>query len=108
MDLDPVILSRLQFAFTIIFHYIFPPFSIGMGALQPMLELDTASDHCPVPILSTLDAMNPSPVGTQTEVGTRGWVGSVSPSQFRFSSSNSDNQMPHFVIFLNYVCCMYM
>ncbi|MCB0838781.1 MAG: cytochrome ubiquinol oxidase subunit I, partial [Bacteroidetes bacterium] len=38
MDLDPVILSRLQFAFTIIFHYIFPPFSIGMGALLVTFE----------------------------------------------------------------------
>ena len=38
MELDPVFLSRLQFAFTIIFHYIFPPFSIGLGALLVTFE----------------------------------------------------------------------
>ena len=32
MDLDPVLISRLQFAFTIIFHIIFPTFTIGLSA----------------------------------------------------------------------------
>ena len=32
MDLDPVLLARLQFAFTIIFHIIFPTFTIGLSA----------------------------------------------------------------------------
>ena len=32
MDLDPVFLARLQFAFTIIFHIIFPSFTIGLAA----------------------------------------------------------------------------
>ena len=32
MDLDPVLLSRLQFAFTITFHIIFPSFTIGLSA----------------------------------------------------------------------------
>ncbi|MBL3658533.1 cytochrome ubiquinol oxidase subunit I [Fulvivirga sediminis] len=31
-------LSRLQFAFTAMFHYIFPPFSIGMGLLLVIFE----------------------------------------------------------------------
>ena len=30
MDIE--ILSRLQFAFTISFHYIYPPLSIGLGS----------------------------------------------------------------------------
>ncbi|MEK6476782.1 cytochrome ubiquinol oxidase subunit I [Catalinimonas sp. 4WD22] len=38
MDLDVEFLSRLQFAFTIMFHYIFPPFSIGMGLLLVIYE----------------------------------------------------------------------
>ncbi|WKN31731.1 cytochrome ubiquinol oxidase subunit I [Porifericola rhodea] len=38
MDLDIEFLSRLQFAFTIMFHYIFPPFSIGMGLLLVIYE----------------------------------------------------------------------
>src|SRR5215472_9541239 len=32
MDLDPVLLARLQFAFTVIFHIIFPTFTIGLSA----------------------------------------------------------------------------
>jgi len=32
MDLDPLLLSRLQFAFTITFHIIFPTFTIGLSA----------------------------------------------------------------------------
>ncbi|HEX2655996.1 MAG TPA: cytochrome ubiquinol oxidase subunit I, partial [Xanthobacteraceae bacterium] len=32
MDLDPVMLARLQFAFTITFHIIFPSFTIGLSA----------------------------------------------------------------------------
>ncbi|MBI4367210.1 MAG: cytochrome ubiquinol oxidase subunit I [Deltaproteobacteria bacterium] len=32
MDFDPVLLARLQFAFTIIFHIIFPSFTIGLSA----------------------------------------------------------------------------
>jgi cytochrome bd ubiquinol oxidase subunit I len=32
MDLDPVLLARLQFAFTITFHIIFPSFTIGLSA----------------------------------------------------------------------------
>jgi cytochrome bd ubiquinol oxidase subunit I len=32
VDLDPVMLARLQFAFTIIFHIIFPSFTIGLSA----------------------------------------------------------------------------
>src|ERR1700751_74745 len=32
MDFDPVFIARLQFAFTIIFHIIFPTFTIGLSA----------------------------------------------------------------------------
>jgi cytochrome d ubiquinol oxidase subunit I len=32
MDFDPVLLARLQFAFTIIYHIIFPSFTIGLAA----------------------------------------------------------------------------
>ncbi len=32
MDVDPVLLARLQFAFTIAFHIIFPSFTIGLSA----------------------------------------------------------------------------
>src|SRR5215813_6915846 len=38
MNLDPVHLSRLQFAVTIMFHYIFPPLTIGMGVVLVYLE----------------------------------------------------------------------
>jgi cytochrome d ubiquinol oxidase subunit I len=35
---DAVLLSRLQFALTIAFHYIFPPLTIGMGVVLVWLE----------------------------------------------------------------------
>jgi len=38
MELDPVLLARAQFALTIMFHYLFPPLSIGLGALLVMME----------------------------------------------------------------------
>jgi cytochrome d ubiquinol oxidase subunit I len=36
--MDVEILSRLQFALTIAFHYIFPPMSIGLGLLLVIME----------------------------------------------------------------------
>jgi len=38
MELDLLTLSRLQFAFTIMFHYLFPPLTIGLGGLLVSLE----------------------------------------------------------------------
>ncbi|MFN3999239.1 cytochrome ubiquinol oxidase subunit I [Algoriphagus sp.] len=38
MNWDVETLSRIQFAFTIMFHYIFPPFSIGLGLLLVFYE----------------------------------------------------------------------
>jgi cytochrome d ubiquinol oxidase subunit I len=38
LALDPVYLSRLQFAITIMFHYLFPPLTIGMGVVLVYLE----------------------------------------------------------------------
>ncbi len=35
---DVLTLSRLQFALTVMFHYIFPPLTIGLGALLVMME----------------------------------------------------------------------
>jgi cytochrome d ubiquinol oxidase subunit I len=39
MELDPVLLARLQFAFTISFHIIFPTFTIGVAAYLATLEV---------------------------------------------------------------------
>ena len=38
MELDPVLLSRIQFAFLISFHIIFPAFTIGLGAWLATIE----------------------------------------------------------------------
>ena len=38
MDLDPLILSRIQFAFTISFHILFPSFTVGLACWVAMLE----------------------------------------------------------------------
>jgi cytochrome d ubiquinol oxidase subunit I len=37
-SLDPVFLSRIQFALTSMFHYLYPPLSIGLGVLLVMME----------------------------------------------------------------------
>ncbi len=39
MHLDPVLLARLQFAFTVSFHIIFPTFTIGIAIYLATLEL---------------------------------------------------------------------
>jgi len=39
MDLDPVLLARIQFGFTISFHIIFPSFTIGLSAYIATLEV---------------------------------------------------------------------
>ncbi len=36
--MDVLLLSRIQFAFTIAFHYIYPPLSIGLGVILVMTE----------------------------------------------------------------------
>ena len=36
--MDAEILARLQFAFTIAFHYIYPPLSIGLGVVMVLME----------------------------------------------------------------------
>ena len=38
MSFDVALLSRLQFAITIMFHYLFPPLTIGMGVVLVYLE----------------------------------------------------------------------
>ncbi len=38
MELDVVLLSRIQFALTIMFHYLFPPLTIGLGLLIVIFE----------------------------------------------------------------------
>jgi cytochrome d ubiquinol oxidase subunit I len=48
MDLDPVLLARIQFAFTVSFHIIFPSFTIGLAAWIATLEgmwLATGNDR---------------------------------------------------------------
>jgi len=39
MELDPIFLSRLQFAFVVSFHAIFPVFTIGLAAWIALLEI---------------------------------------------------------------------
>ena len=37
-DLDALLLARIQFAFTVSFHFIFPAFSIGLASYLAVLE----------------------------------------------------------------------
>lgn len=48
MDLDPTLLARIQFAFTVSFHIIFPSFTIGLAAFIATLLVRwqmTGRDH---------------------------------------------------------------
>jgi len=38
MHFDFLLISRIQFALTIMFHYLFPPLTIGLGALMVFME----------------------------------------------------------------------
>jgi cytochrome d ubiquinol oxidase subunit I len=38
MELDAVLLSRIQFAFTAGFHFLFPPLTIGLAAIMVIME----------------------------------------------------------------------
>jgi cytochrome d ubiquinol oxidase subunit I len=38
MNLDVALLARIQFALTVMFHYLFPPLTIGLGGLLVSLE----------------------------------------------------------------------
>lgn len=38
MELDAVLLARMQFAFTVMFHYLFPPLTIGLGVMLVVME----------------------------------------------------------------------
>ena len=38
MELSPLLLSRIQFAFTVSFHIIFPAFTVGLAAWLCWLE----------------------------------------------------------------------
>jgi len=48
MGLTALLLSRLQFAFTISFHIIFPAFTIGIAAWLAFLEVMTVATARPV------------------------------------------------------------
>ncbi len=37
-DLDPVLLARIQFAFTVSFHIVFPSFTIGLASWLAVVE----------------------------------------------------------------------
>lgn len=43
--MDVETLSRLQFAFTIAFHYIYPPLSIGLGLVMVIMEAQYLRTH---------------------------------------------------------------
>ena len=56
MEFDALFLSRIQFAFTIAFHIIFPAFTIGLASWLAALEVPVAAHRGaalpqPVPLL---------------------------------------------------------
>jgi cytochrome bd-type quinol oxidase subunit 1 len=63
MDMTALLLSRIQFAFTITFHIIFPSFTIGLAAWLTVLEVlrlatETTRNRLPkciIPFVITVD-----------------------------------------------------
>lgn len=48
LELDPILLARIQFAFTISFHIVFPAFTIGLASFLAVIEglwLKTGNEH---------------------------------------------------------------
>lgn len=48
INFDPIILARIQFAFTVSFHIVFPAFTIGLASFLAILEwrwLKTGNEH---------------------------------------------------------------
>jgi len=45
IDLDPLLLARIQFAFTISFHIIFPAFTIGLASFLAVIEWRWLKTH---------------------------------------------------------------
>ena len=43
--MDVLLLSRIQFALTIAFHYLYPPLSIGLGVMLVIMEGAVAQDR---------------------------------------------------------------
>ncbi|HEX3346498.1 MAG TPA: cytochrome ubiquinol oxidase subunit I [Acetobacteraceae bacterium] len=48
MDITPLLLSRIQFAFTVSFHIIFPAFTVGLAAWLALLEALSLATGKPV------------------------------------------------------------
>src|SRR3984957_17583425 len=48
MDVSAILLSRIQFAFTVSFHIIFPAFTVGLAAWLALLEALSLSTGRPV------------------------------------------------------------
>ena len=79
-ELDPLLLSRIQFAFTISFHIIFPSFTIGLAAWLVVLEaLASGVPVAAYPVTGPIDIIGPHPeVGALDEdlaVAIRGALG---------------------------------
>ena len=83
MELDPVFLSRLQFAFVISFHIVFPAFTIGLAAWLATIEgarLATGNVAPSVTRVAVIrDATNPSGIAQfgviQGEANNRWYFG---------------------------------
>ncbi len=46
--MDVLLLARIQFAFTVAFHYLYPPLSIGLGVILVILEALWLKTHNPL------------------------------------------------------------
>ena len=54
MELDPLVLSRLQFAFVVSFHAIFPVFTIGLASYIALLHGPVSYTHLTLPTICSV------------------------------------------------------
>ena len=96
MDLSALLLSRVQFAFTVLFHVIFRPFAIGLAAWLTAIEaLNLAIGRPAYRIIFDLwlkirgvafGLGVASGIGMAFQLGTNWSVLSIGPIQARFLS----------------------
>ena len=85
-NLDPLILARMQFGFTVAFHIVFPAFSIGLASFLAVLEGPVAGHRAPglygfVQAIGSRYSRSPSPWASY-----RGWSCRTSSARIGRSS----------------------
>ena len=91
MEFDPVFLSRLQFAFVISFHIIFPAFTIGLAAWLATLEgvrLWTGNGTCLSSLATLANGSEANSIGPVCNASTIGGPSCPMTRKYRRSEAS--------------------